>query len=59
MVKKPLRVFPIRLEEDLYKKLRKLSYLNEIPIAQIIREAIEIKLEANKKVLTNSDIAIY
>lgn len=52
------KVFPVRMDEDLYKDLRKLSYLTELPIAEIIRQAVKVKIESHRKLLTNSDIAI-
>lgn len=52
------RIFPVRIDDELYKDLRKLAYLTEQPIAALIREAIHAKLNDNKKMLTNSDIAI-
>lgn len=56
--KRMYKVLPIRLEEDCYRKWRKLAYLNEMSMAQMIRELVEQKLKDTKKLLTNSDIAI-
>lgn len=52
------KVLPIRLEEGQYRSLRKMAYLNEISMANMIRQLIDNHLNINKKVLTNSDIAI-
>jgi hypothetical protein len=52
------KVLPIRLEEESYRSWRKLAYLNEMSMAQMIRSLVENKLKETKKVLTNADIAI-
>ncbi len=48
----------VRLTEDEHKAWRKLSYLHEISMAQLLRSCVETKLKEVKKVLTNSDIVI-
>lgn len=53
-----LKVMPVRIDTELYKDLRKLSYLSELPMSELIRQAIKLKIDECKKVLTNSDIAI-
>jgi len=53
-----LKVVPIRVDLQTYKDLRKLAYLTEQPMAEIIRNGIEYQLNNYKKVLTNSDIAV-
>lgn len=53
------KILPIRIPGALHKELRKLAYLTEISMAELIRQGIVLKLKENKKVLTNSDIAIY
>jgi predicted DNA-binding protein len=55
---KEQKILPIRIDKDMFKELRKLAYLTEKPMAELIRQGIKMKLEENKKVLTNSDIAI-
>jgi predicted DNA-binding protein len=52
------KIIPIRLDPEMHQNLRKLAYLTEIPMSEIIRQGIKIKIEENKKMLTNSDIAI-
>ncbi len=52
------KVFPLRLTGEMHQGLRKLAYLTELPMAEIIRDAIKIKLKESKKILTNSDIAV-
>jgi len=54
----PHQVFPLRIPCVMHKELRKLAYLTEVPMAELIREGILLKLNENRKVLTNSDIAI-
>ena len=39
------RVLPIRIEEENYRALRKLAYLKEISMAEIIRQLIENKVK--------------
>lgn len=60
MIKKEqgLKIFMLRLEPKTHKELRKLSYLTELPMAELIRDAIKNKLKESKKMLTNADIAI-
>ena len=48
----------VRMTEDEHRAWRKLAYLNEVSMANIVRECVEEKLKNNKKVLINSDIAI-
>lgn len=55
---KEFKILPVRIEQQTYKMLRKMAFLNEMSMAHLIREMIDKKIEDNKKVLTNSDIAI-
>lgn len=52
------KIFPLRINGSTYKDLRKLAYLTEKPMADLIREGIEMKINENKKVLTNSEIVV-
>lgn len=52
------KVLPVRVESGKYKQLRKLAYLSEMSMAELIRRMLDEKLNSMKKVLTNSDIAI-
>ncbi len=52
------KVIPLRVNNRTYKELRKLSYLTERHMADLIRDGIEMKIEENKKVLTNSQITV-
>lgn len=51
-------VLPFRLDNKLYRKLKKISFLTEKPMAVIVREGVEIIVKDYKKVLTSGDIAI-
>lgn len=53
-----LKSLTVRMPTKVHRDLRKLSYLTEIPIAVLIRNGIEIILNNNKKVLTNSDVVV-
>jgi len=55
---KNLKIIPFRLSEEMYRELRKYAFLHEISMAQIVRDAVEKVLIENRKMLTNSDIAI-
>ena len=55
---KELKLLSIRMELDKHKQLRKLAYLTEKPIAELIRNAVDHIIKENGKVLTNSDIAV-
>lgn len=52
------KIIPVRLDLLLYKDLRKLSYLTEMTMVDIIREGIRLKIKEAQKVLTNADITI-
>lgn len=52
------RVVPLRIDSNMHRRLKKASYLTEIPMSEIMREGIEMKLEEMKKVLTNADISV-
>jgi len=56
--KQTFKVLPIRMEETQYRKWRKLAYLNEMSMAELIRQLMDEKLKEASKMLTNSDIAI-
>lgn len=47
-----------RLDNTLYRKLKKLSHLTEKHMSVIIRESLEEKVKEYKNILNNSDIAI-
>jgi predicted DNA-binding protein len=53
-----VKIFPVRMSGELHSQLKKLAYLTEKPVAELIRMGIQLKLEEYKKVLTNADIAI-
>ena len=52
------KIFPLRITGNMHKQLRKLAYITGLPMAELIRQAIESKLKDCKKILTNIDIAI-
>lgn len=52
------RMFPVRLSKKMYSKLRKYAFLHEKPMAIIVRECIEERINNNEKMLNNSDIVI-
>lgn len=52
------KMLTIRMPNTFHKNLRKLSYLTQKPMAELVRNGIEMVIENNKKVLTNSDIVI-
>ena len=47
------RIFPIRIDNEMHKQLRKAAYLTELPMSELIRLGIKMKLEETKKILTN------
>lgn len=53
-----VQVLPIRLDEKMYEELREMAYISKRPMAVIVREGIELRMNQIKKVLTNKDIAI-
>lgn len=55
---KDYTVFPVRIENSTYKELKKLSYLNEVPVSVLVRQGIKLRIDFFKKQLTNEDIAI-
>jgi predicted DNA-binding protein len=52
------KMIPVRMDQKMYNELRKLSFLVNIPMSEIVRDCLEQKISANKKMLTNNDIAI-
>lgn len=50
--------FLLRMDEEFYQDLRKLSFLEKKSMASIIREAIQDKMKHVRKLLTNIDIVI-
>jgi len=48
----------VRMTEEEHRAWRKLAYLNEVSMAKLVRDCVEIKLKEVKKMLTNADIAI-
>lgn len=43
--------FPVRLDNEMLKTLKKLRYLTDKTIAQLIRDGVELLFEQNKKLL--------
>jgi len=52
------KILPVRFEPETYRLLRKMAYLNEMPMSELIRDLVKNKINEYKKVLTNSDVAI-
>jgi hypothetical protein len=52
------KIFPIRLDDETYRQLRKIAYLMEVNMTDIVRDGLKIKLEEAKKILTNSSIVV-
>ena len=55
---KKYKVLPIRFEPEPYRQLRKMAFLHEMSMAQLVRELVDKKLLEVKKILTNSDIVV-
>lgn len=49
------RIFPIRMDHEMHKQLRRAAFLAEIPMSEFIRLSIKTKLEETKKILTNAE----
>jgi len=58
VVFKSRKTIPVHMEETTWRNLRKLSHLSELSMNELAREGIEIILNNNKNILTNSDIVI-
>lgn len=43
---------PVRMEKEMHTQLRKLAFVNDVPMAELIRISIKNLLENNKKMLT-------
>lgn len=50
--------FTVRLTKNTWRDLRKVSFLEEIAMQQIVQQGINIMLDKYKKVLTNSDVVV-
>jgi len=55
---KESKIFPIRIGIEMYKDLRKLAYLTERPMSDLIRDGINLKIDEHRKVLTNAEIKV-
>ncbi len=55
---KESKIFPVRIEIKMYKDLRKLAYLTEMSMSDLIRDGINLKIAEHKKVLTNAEINV-
>lgn len=51
-------VISIRMKHNTHQQLRKIAYLTEQPIAELVRQGIEIVLNRNKKVLNVDDTVV-
>ena len=51
-------ILPVRIERDSYNLLKKLAFINQRPMAEIVRDGIEMMIAKNIKVLTGNDIAV-
>lgn len=49
------RIFPIRIDNEMHKQLRKASYITALPMSELIRLGAKMKLEEIKKMLTNAE----
>lgn len=52
------KVIPIRIDSEMHRMLRKISFLTEITMAELMRQGIQIKINEYKKVLTNADVNV-
>jgi hypothetical protein len=51
-------IYPLRIDVSLHKDLKKLSFLREESMAEIIRDGIRLKIKEYRKMLTNSNITV-
>ena len=49
------RIFPIRIDNEMHKQLRKAAYITALPMSELIRLGTKMKLEEIKKMLTNAE----
>jgi hypothetical protein len=52
------KIFPIRIDDETYRQLRKMAFLLEVTMTDIVRDGLKIKLEEAKKMLTNSSVVV-
>lgn len=52
------KAFQVRIDNELYSNLKKLSFLSEKSMNKIISESLEKMITDYKKVLTNSGIMV-
>lgn len=53
-----LQPLTVRMEKDLYEEIRKIAYLRNEHIAQLVREGLEHIVEKHKRILTSKDTAV-
>ncbi len=53
-----LAILSIRMPREMHQELRKLSYLTEQPIAELVRQGVEILIKKSKNKLTDDYTAV-
>lgn len=44
-----MKIVTVRMDEQLWKKLRKIAFVNEIPMAAVVRRGLELFLKEKEK----------
>lgn len=53
-----LTIISIRMKKETHQELRKIAYLTEQPIAEIVRQGIELIIKKSKNQLTDINTAV-
>ena len=53
-----MKAIHFRLSDKEHHKLRKISFYTEIPMAELLREAMNVTLKKYEKILVNGDSKI-
>lgn len=55
---KDLTIISIRMKKETHQELRKISYLTDQPIAELVRQGIDMYIKRSKNMLTENNTAV-
>lgn len=55
---KDLAILSIRMPKEMHQELRKMAYLTDQPIAELVRQGVELLIKKSKNRLTDNSTAV-
>jgi len=52
------KIIPLRINPELHDQLRTVSFYTKIPMAELMRQGIQLKINKYKKLLTNIKVNV-